>query len=167
MTKIKVNTLNGIRPPSSNGDAGYDIIAASEPFIQGISIDQTDNYLSIDYIEYDTNLIIEPEIGYHTYVFPRSSISKYNLTLANSVGLIDNGYRGTVKLRFKYNAQPIDHMLYENSKFCININKNKIYKKGDRIGQLVFAQTITPSIEVVSSFESTDRNEGGFGSTGQ
>lgn len=166
MTKVKANTLDTVRSPVNDGDAGYDIIAASDPFIQGIAI-EPENYISIDYIEYDTNLIIEPEDGYHTYVFPRSSISKYNLTLANSIGLIDNGYRGTVKLRFKYNAQPIDYKIYENNKFCININKNKIYKKGDRIGQLVFAKTLSPAIEVVTSFEETNRNEGGFGSTGQ
>jgi dUTP pyrophosphatase len=167
MTTVKVNTLDTIRYPANETDSGYDIIAASDPFIQGISIDKTDDYLSIDYIEYDTNLTIEPNDGYHTCVFPRSSISKYNLTLANSIGLIDNGYRGVIKLRFKYNAQPLDFKVNENNKLSISLNKNKIYKKGDKIGQLVFAKTLNPTIEVVESFESTDRNSGGFGSTGQ
>lgn len=166
MTTVKVNTLDTIRYPANETDSGYDIIAASDPFIQGISIDNTDDYLSIDYIEYDTNLIIEPNDGYHACVFPRSSISKYNLTLANSIGLIDNGYRGVIKLRFKYNAQPLDFKMNENNKLSISLNKNKIYKKGDKVGQLVFAKTLNPVIEVVESFESTDRNSGGFGSTG-
>ncbi len=166
MTTIKVNTLDTIRYPVNETDSGYDIIAASDPFIQGIAIDKTEDYLSIDYIEYDSNLIIEPNDGYHTCVFPRSSISKYNLTLANSIGLIDNGYRGVIKLRFKYNAQPIDYKMNENNKLSISLDKNKIYKKGDKIGQLVFAKTFNPTIEVVESFESTDRNERGFGSTG-
>lgn len=167
MMKVNVNTLDNFRCPINNGDAGYDIIASSDPFIQGIAI-EPDQYIAIDYIEYDTNLVIAPENGYHTYIFPRSSISKYNLTLANSIGLVDNGYRGTVKLRFKYNAQPIDYKMHDNNKFSININKNKIYKSGDRIGQLVFAKTEIPTaIEVVNSFEQTDRSEGGFGSTGK
>jgi dUTPase len=57
--------------------------------------------------------------------------------------------------------------MYENNKLCINVNKNKIYKKGDKIGQLVFSKTISPMIEAVDSFELTNRNSGGFGSTGQ
>jgi len=167
MTIIKINSPDNIRYPANQTDSGYDVIAASDPFIQGVAIDNTENYLTIDYIEYETNLIIEPECGYHTYLFPRSSISKYNLLLANSIGLIDNEYRGTIKLRFKYIPQPLDLKMYENNQLCININKNKIYKKGDKIGQLVFSQTISPMIEVVDSFELTNRNSGGFGSTGQ
>jgi dUTP pyrophosphatase len=167
MTTIKVNTLETIRYPANETDSGYDIIAASDPFIQGITMDKADDYLAIDYIEYDTNLIIEPQNSYHTCVFPRSSISKYNLTLANSIGLIDNGYRGTIKLRFKYNAQPLDYKIHDNAKLSININKKKLYKKGDKIGQLVFAKTFNPAIEIVESFESTNRDSGGFGSTGQ
>jgi dUTP pyrophosphatase len=166
MTIIKVNSTDNIRYPANETDSGYDIIAASDPFIQGITIDNSDDYFAIDYVEYETNLIIEPQNGYHTYVFPRSSISKYNLVLANSVGLIDNEYRGTIKLRFKYIPQPLDFKMHEKNKLCVNINKNKIYKKGDKIGQLVFSQTINPMIEVVNSFESTNRNSGGFGSTG-
>mgnify|MGYP000504040891 CR=1 FL=1 len=77
MTTVKVNTLDTIRYPANETDSGYDIIAASDPFIQGIAIDKTDDYLAIDYIEYDTNLIIEPQDGYYACVFPRSSISKY------------------------------------------------------------------------------------------
>jgi dUTPase len=123
MTTVKVNTLDTIRYPANETDSGYDIIATSDPFIQGISIDKTDDYLSIDYIEYDTNLIIEPNDGYHTCVFPRSSISKYNLTLANSIGLIDNGYRGVIKLRFKYNAQPLYFKVNQNNKLSISLKK--------------------------------------------
>jgi dUTPase len=166
MKTIKVNSADNIRYPANKKDSGYDIIAQSEPFIQGITVDKTSDYFAIDYIEYDTNLIIEPQEGYHTYVFPRSSISKYNLILCNSIGLIDNEYRGTIKLRFKYTPQPLDFKICENNKICININKNKIYKKGDKIGQLVFSKAINPLIEVVDSFESTNRDSGGFGSTG-
>jgi|688.fasta_scaffold02731_17 dUTPase len=163
---VNVSNFYSIISPQNKGDSGYDIIASSEPSIQGIELDGDGNYLSIDFIEYETNLIIQPQEGYHTYIFPRSSISKYNLVLANSIGLIDNGYRGTLKLRFKYIAQPIDYKIYENNKLCININKNKIYKMKDKIAQLVFGESITPILKEVNEFHDTERNILGFGSTG-
>jgi dUTP pyrophosphatase len=163
---LKINLRDYINYPAHPGDAGYDIIAASKPKIIGKEVAQ--NYFeSIDYIEYDTNLIIAPDAGVHTLVLPRSSISKTNLLLANSVGLIDNGYRGTIKVRFKYIYQPKDlTIVNEGQGIFVEVDENKIYKQGERIGQLVFAKTITPKIEEIGSFVETSRKEGGFGSTG-
>jgi dUTP pyrophosphatase len=181
LTTNKANILN----PAHNGDAGYDIIADSDPKIIGeiaFSANGTDYYKSVDYIEYETNVAITPEEGFHTFVLPRSSISKMNLALSNSVGLIDNGYNGTIKLRFKYVSQPYDlAMQLEPSvdptkkpddrsvsiNFGMEINKEKIYKKGDRIGQLVFSPTtIAQVLEVFGNLKETTRGAGGFGSTG-
>jgi dUTPase len=89
--------------------------------------------------------------------------------LANSIGLIDNGYRGTVRLRFKYIAQPIDYSIVDGvdyGGFVISPNLNKIYQQGDRIGQLVFAKTLSPEFSVKDSLSLTVRKEGGFGSSG-
>ncbi len=165
--KIKVSNLDAINKPAKNNDSGYDIIAFSDPIIHGLRTSEKieNEYYSIDYIEYETNLIIDPPKNLHTYVFPRSSISNFNLVLANSIGLIDNEYRGTLKLRFKYIYQPID-LMSNFGKISLSINKNKIYKKGDKIGQLVFGQIICPEIEFVESISSTERGEGGFGSSG-
>ncbi len=166
MDKVKINNPDFVKSPAKVGDSGFDIIASSNPIIIGLKADSIDAYYSIDYIEYETNLVIEPPHGYHTYVFPRSSISSTNLILCNSVGLIDNGYRGTIKLRFKYVAQPIDLVMIHGIKPAISPNKNKLYRSGEKIGQLVFAQSYTP--ELVCGIEdfNTDRKEGGFGSTG-
>lgn len=161
---LKTNSLSKIFNPAHEGDAGYDIIASSEPKIVGFS--PTNHYYSsIDYIEYDTDLIIAPDSGIHSYIFPRSSVSKTNLILANSVAVIDNGYRGTLKLRFKYIAQPNDYSIFGNSFLC-EVDMAKIYKKGDKIAQLVFSETLTPELKLVENFDSTNRKEGGFGSTG-
>lgn len=163
MEKLKVNSLDNILSPHYRGDAGYDIIAASDPVIVGTK--QLGYYYSnISYIEYDTDLVIQPEANYHTLIFPRSSISKTNLVLANSIGLVDNGYRGTLKLRFKYIPQPDDYTVGHGG---LLLEVSNIYKKGDKIGQLVFAKTISPEIQLVSGFSQTDRSEGGFGSSGQ
>ena len=95
---------------------------------------------------------------------PRSSISKYNLILTNSVGTIDSGYRGNILARFKYIAQPEDYVPIHGLK--IMINYDKIYKIGDRIAQLIaFGQNKT-TLRYKDELSMTERNDGGFGHTG-
>ena len=53
----------------------------------------------------------DKNIGY--YLYPRSSISKTPLILANSVGIIDSGYRGNIKACFDLNK---NHESYDNFK---------------------------------------------------
>ena len=47
-----------------------------------------------------------------------------------------------------------------------NVNMEKIYKKGERIAQLVIAETHKVEFEIVEELSETDRGKGGFGSTG-
>jgi dUTP pyrophosphatase len=162
--KLLVNSLDYINAPAKIGDAGFDVIAKSDPIIVG-STAYGPYWSRIDYIEYDTGLEIAPEEGYHTLAIPRSSISKTNLFLRNSVGLIDNGYRGTIKFRFGYITHPSD-IIMESGTFIFEIPEEKIYKKGDRIGQLVFSKTIAPEKLTVGVLNKTERGSGGFGSTG-
>jgi len=130
--------------PHRAGDAGFDIIAGTDPKV----------VLESKYIEYGTNVRLSPmEDSVHTFILPRSSISNTWLSLANSVGLIDNAYLGEIKFRFRYLGDLND------------IDYSKIYKKGDKIGQLVFFQEIRPKLIGVTSFPETERGEGGFGST--
>jgi len=84
--------------------------------------------------------------------------------LANSIGLIDNDYRGMVICRFKYIWQPTDFFQYRNS-IVGNINTDKIYKKGDKIAQLLFEPTVQVEFELVDELSQTQRGSGGFGST--
>ena len=71
------------------GDAGMDLVATSRIF---------DKYGNV---EYGTGLAMEIPEGYVGLLFPRSSISKQDLSLANAVGVIDSGYRGEIKFKFK------------------------------------------------------------------
>jgi dUTPase len=162
--KLSVNSLEYINVPAHVGDAGWDVIAQSEPKIVG-KVAYGPYWESIDYIEYDTGLQIAPEEGYHTLAIPRSSISKTNLFLRNSVGLIDNGYRGTVKLRFGYIFQPQDMVVHKDRIVC-EIATDKIYQMNDKIGQLVFSKTIEPEQLSHGMLNATQRGTGGFGSTG-
>ena len=91
----------------------------------------------------------EPEDGTAYYLFPRSSISKTPLRMANSIGLIDGGYRGEIMA------------------VCDNI-KSEAYtaKKGQRLFQLVATDSSPIQYELVEDLEMTTRGTGGFGSTG-
>ncbi len=168
--KIYVKKVDGLQLPKTGTDksAGYDIISTSEPKIIG-DMTTDGSYKRIDYIEYETNLFIAPGAAtFHTLIHPRSSISKYNLVLANSVGLIDNDYRGQILCRFKYQWQPYD-FIYETigvgGKLVGKPNLDKIYKKGDAIAQLVLEETIPIDWEIVDDLNQTQRGDGGFGST--
>jgi dUTP pyrophosphatase len=130
---------------AKNGDAGLDLVA--------ISRKETDNY-----IEYGTGLAIEIPDGFVGLLFPRSSISKMGLSLANSVGVVDSGYRGGIKLRFKntFIERPDGLKKQDN-----------IYQLGDKVAQLIILPY--PKIELieVDELSDTDRGKGGFGSTGE
>ena len=166
-TKIFVKDDTKLESKNSPFDIGIDIKAIS---IDVVGERYQSYYASIDYIEYDTGIRLDSlkrnsEEQFYTLVYPRSSISKKNLILCNSVGLIDPNYRDTIKLRFKYIAQPKD-MVQLLDLSLININESKIYSIGDRIGQLVFAKSIPYSLEYVPELMGSDRS-GGFGSTGE
>ncbi len=70
------------------GDAGADLTATS-----------VNSYPQ--YIEYGTGISVEIPDGYVGLVFPRSSISNKDQVLSNAVGVIDSGYRGEIRARFK------------------------------------------------------------------
>jgi dUTP pyrophosphatase len=136
------------------GDAGLDITATSD----GIATFGEDLANQWYYIEYKTGLAVEIPEGYVGLMFPRSSISKSSLFLANSVGVCDSGYRGEICFRFKIDAGIMDQCKtdgYEPAK----------YKKGDRIGQLLIVPYPTIESEFADELSSTERGTNGFGST--
>jgi dUTPase len=155
---------------------GFDVIVTSVPEIVG---DQYENgsYKRIDYIQYKTNLKLAvqkdrqfsnfgyTDLDYDILAFPRSSVSKYNLVLANSVGLIDADYRGEVLLRFKYIWQPEDYRIRTDNLLEGNVNATKLYNKGDKVCQLKITKVENIEFILVDELDSTDRGEGGFGST--
>lgn len=147
--KIKIKRLSSksILPTySKEGDAGMDLTAISK---------QRDNNGNI---VYDTGLAFEIPKGYVGLLFPRSSNSKTNLRLANSVGVLDSGYRGSVVFKFK-------DALYTRTNSTVEFLKR--YEIGDRIGQIIVLPYPQIEFEEVEELTDTDRGEGGFGSTGK
>lgn len=155
---------------------GYDVVVTSEPEIIGETYDNG-TYKRIDYIQYKTNLKLAvqqerqysgfgyTDIDYDILAFPRSSVSKYNLVLANCIGLIDADYRGEVLLRFKYQWQPEDYRIRTDNLIEGIVNYNKLYKKGDKVCQLKVTKVEDVEFVLVNELDSTNRSEGGFGST--
>ena len=98
-----------------------------------------------------TGLAFEIEYGYEVQIRPRSGLAfKHGITVLNSPGTIDSDYRGEIKVLL------INH---SDEEFEI--------KKGDRIAQAVVASVIQAEIVEVEELSSTERGEGGFGSTGK
>ena len=155
---------------------GFDVVVTSDPEIVGELYDNG-AYKRVDYIQYKTNLKLAvqkervfsnfgyTDLDYDILAFPRSSISKYNLTLANCIGLIDADYRGEVLLRFKYQWQPEDYKIRTDNLLEGRVNFTKLYNKGDKVCQLKVTKLENVEFVLVDELDSTTRGEGGFGST--
>lgn len=146
--KVKIKKLNEsavIPKYSKAGDAGMDLVATS------IEIDKYGN------IVYGTGLAFEIPKGYVGLLFPRSSISKYDMNLTNSTGVLDSGYRGEVFFKFKRPSRFINDFTDACS----------TYNVGDRIGQIIILPYPQIKFEEVEELSETDRGTGGFGSTGK
>ena len=138
MIKIQIKKINPkakIPFYAHENDAGMDICAVSK----------TENE---KYIEYGTGLSFELPKNYVMLVFPRSSLSKKDLILANHVGVLDSGYRGELKLRFKKIGE-------------------EIYDIGEKIGQIMIFPYPKIKFQETNELSITSRGEGGFGSTGK
>lgn len=141
---------------AKQGDAGLDLTAVSKSF--------DDNGNTV----YDTGLAFEIPEGHVGLLFPRSSNSKTDLRLTNSVGVVDSGYRGSVM--FKYRNDSYSSLNIPNIKSYMEASQFSFgneYEVGDRIGQLLILPY--PQIELIEAEElsSTERGEGGYGSSGK
>lgn len=151
--KVKIKKLfKDATLPSyaKEGDAGLDLTALNIKYVY----EESDNkYYSLDklkYIEMGTGLAIEIPPGYVGLIFPRSSITNKELALGNSVGVIDSGYRGEIKFRFKRTR-------------AFNTDE---YKIGDKIGQLIIIPYPKIELEEVEELSDSNRGTGGYGSSG-
>jgi dUTP pyrophosphatase len=98
-----------------------------------------------------TGLFIELPAGYEAQVRPRSGMAiKHGISLINCVGTIDADYRGELKV-------PIVNL--SNETFTI--------EDGMRIAQMVVARHETVVWQATEQLSTTQRSEGGFGSTGK
>lgn len=97
-----------------------------------------------------TGLVMLLPPGYEAQVRPRSGLAlKNGITVLNTPGTIDSGYRGEVGV-----------ILFNSSDEPFKV------AKGDKVAQIVIAPVTQPEIAETDEIDSTDRGAGGFGSTG-
>lgn len=122
-----------------SGDAGADLCSDEPVFTLAkgeIKAVATGIYLAI------------PD-GYVGLIHPRSGLAlNSGITVLNAPGTIDSGYRGEIKV------------------ILINHGEDKVIFKGDKIAQLVIQKVEQAKFIEVAELDVTDRNKGGFGSTG-
>lgn len=125
---------------AKSGDAGLDLVAYNWFY--------DDTY---DFLVYDTGITVEIPVGYFGLLVPNSRIAKRPLLMANSPGIIDSGYRGTLKFIFK----DFEDRRRIQNRFLV----------GDTIGQLIILQYPQIELEETDNLSQTERGTGGFGST--
>ena len=146
MLQVNIKKLsdNAVIPTyAKDGDAGMDLTATSK------SYDDHGN------VCYGTSLAFEIPKGFVGLLFPRSSNTKKDLILGNSVGVLDSGYRGEVVFKFR-ELLPSERDIEFGA---------REYEVGDRIGQIIIMPHPQIMFNVVDELSSSDRGIGGFGST--
>jgi len=99
-----------------------------------------------------TGIKISIPQGYAGFIQPRSGLAAKNgISIVNTPGLIDSGYRGEV------------------CAILINLDPKNVFviKKGDKICQLVIQKVEKIKLEITEDLDETSRGEGGFRSTGK
>tara|TARA_Y100001956_G_scaffold73316_1_gene79408 strand:+ start:106 stop:540 length:435 start_codon:yes stop_codon:yes gene_type:complete len=138
--KIKRLNENAILPEKQHdSDAGYDLYSIEEIILKPNQI-----------YKVKTGIAIQIPNNYGGLVLPRSGLSsKYGISLINTPGLIDSGYRGELLIPL------INH---SSNEYTIN--------KTERVAQLILLEIPEVKIEVTSDLDESDRESKGFGSTG-
>lgn len=136
-------------------DSPYDLPAYATVSSAGLDLKAVlDQPISLQPLErkiIGTGLKIALPEGYEAQVRPRSGLAaKHGITVLNAPGTIDADYRGEIGV-----------ILVNLSNKAVEINP------GERIAQLVVAQYTQVDWQRVTSLDTTDRGEGGFGSTGK
>ena len=98
-----------------------------------------------------TGIAIELPIGFEAQIRPRSGLAaKHGLTVLNTPGTIDSGYRGEIMV-IMINTSKVDYEVV----------------KGDRIAQMVIANYVQAPVYVVEELSDSSRGKEGLGSTGK
>jgi dUTP pyrophosphatase len=126
---------------SHAGDAGYDLYAVEPATLPPGARAMV-----------PTGIAIELPAGHAGLVLPRSGLAaKHGIALVNAPGLIDEGYRGELRV------------------LLLNTDRDAAFEiaAGDRIAQLVLVEVSTPEVVEVRALSDTARAGGGFGSSGR
>lgn len=122
------------------GDAGLDLFAVEDTVIK-----------AGESALIPTGIIIELPMGTEAQIRPRSGLAlKHSVTVLNSPGTIDEGYRGEIKIILINHGQ-----------------EDFLVEKHMRIAQMVIAPVLAVNLEEVKEVSQSDRSQKGFGSSGK
>lgn len=140
--KIINHSTNPLPAYATAGSSGMDIRANLEEPVMVQSLER---------VLIPTGLFIEIPDGYEAQIRPRSGLAiRQGITCLNSPGTIDSDYRGEIKI------------------ILINLSGDEqVIQHGDRIAQMIIQQVERGIFTEVKELEITERNEGGFGHTGE
>jgi len=153
--KIKVKDEKYTPIKAHTGDACYDLTARLEHEIEIVPGE-------IKTVE--TGVSLQLPTDWEAIIRPRSGLaSKVGLTVANSPGTIDSGYRGEVKV-----VLSLPKLIKRNESFMYPAKNEQsvIIKDGMRIAQIAFRKVPKTRLEIVPELVESERGENGFGSTG-
>lgn len=165
-TQIKILDPRAEVPKRAHeSDTGYDLKFIDVDKIVG------------DVIFFRTGIAVAPPPGWYFEVVPRSSISKLPLEMANSIGIIDEHYRGEILVPIRI-THPRMGMDQTHISFPSGVVKifglqpqtmagvaSQILAKKPKLCQMILRKRKDTEFEVVDELPETARNDGGFGST--
>ena len=123
------------------GDAGIDLHARVDAVLPALG----------GRVLVPTGIAVAIPVGFFGQVVPRSGLAlKHGVTLVNTPGIIDSGYRGELQVIMINTDPKVDYQV----------------TRGDRIAQLIIQQVVSTSWDVVDELEGEDRG-GGFGHSGR
>ncbi len=146
-------------------DTGYDLTFIEVKKIEG------------DVIFFKTGISVQPPSGFYFEIAPRSSISKYPLAMANSIGIIDETYTGELLVAVRVLHSNLGHNNERNSypNGIVTIFGRKpssmfdvgqlILQQQPKMFQLILKQRFDISFITTTELENTERSSGGFGSS--
>ena len=146
----KINEHNESILLNSHPDSGFDLFVPDEQRMEAHRVNKVDLKVKCKMVKVNDSGMEEPSAF---YMYPRSSISKQNVRLANNVGIIDSGYRGNLCGMFDVIYRTVTYVCEKHTRLL---------------------QICTPTLEPFrivkvcsdSALGTTHRGEGGFGSTG-
>jgi len=131
---------------ATDGSSAVDLYAIEDYMVKALSSE------AVKFIR--TGISIEMPKGYYAEIYNRSGLASKKELIIISSRIIDNDYRGEILIPMKLIASSPDYY-------------GVVIKKGDRVAQMIVKKYEKIEFKEVNELSETDRNDGGFGSTGK
>ena len=156
--KLKINDINDTsrdtldeyykaKYKTYDGDSGVDLLIPNEVICKARKVTYINHRICCEMIQ-EKNIFFKNIVNIPYLLVPRSSLSKTPLLMANSIGIIDRGYRGNITAAV-YNTSNKDYNIFENTKLF----------------QIILPTLNSFTVEIVKQLSISDRGDKGYGST--